>query len=124
MTPRKTSAAHAADAAADLAYAIGRYHDAMRVLSPALALRATAAEMVRGLLAAAADCDVPVEEVARSLAVALLGACRGVGAAVVVERLRSTADWLDAASTPAPVRVDAPADVPTALATVQARRVA
>ena len=119
----KTADAHAADAAADLAYAIGRYHDAMRVLSPALAMRATAAEMVRGLLAAAADCDVPAEEVARSLAVALLGACRGVGAAVVIERLRSTADWLDA-SIHAPVRVDAPADVPTALAAVRARRVA
>lgn len=120
---RKTADAHAADAAADLAYAIGRYHDKVRVLSPALALRATAAEMVRGLLAAAADCDVPAEEVARSLAVALLGACRGVGAAVVVERLRATADWLDA-STRAPVRVDAPADVPTALDTLRARRVA
>lgn len=92
MTPTD-HARHAADA---LASAAEQYHSAQRVLSPALALRATAAEMVRVL--ATVDPNATADEVARALAVALAGACRGLPTETIVSRLRATADWLEGAS--------------------------
>lgn len=118
----KTAAERAADAAATLAYSATRYHDAQRVMvSPAIALRATAAELVRVVVGLASDDGIPSDEVARSLAVALGGAMRGLPTAAIVARLRATADWLERQE---PIRVDTPEAVPAALATVQARRVA
>lgn len=92
MTPTD-HARHAADALADAAE---QYHDAQRVLSPAIALRATAAEMVRVL--ASVDPDATSDDVARALAVALAGACKGLPTETIVSRLRATADWLEGAS--------------------------
>lgn len=86
-------ARHAVDA---LANAAERCHSAQRVLSPALALRATAAEMVRIL--ATVDPDATPDDVARALAVALAGACKGLPTETIVSRLRATADWLEGAT--------------------------
>lgn len=94
MTPTD----HARHAAAALADAAEQYHGAQRVLSPALALRATAAEMVRVL--AAVDPDATADDVAHALAVALAGACKGLPTETVVARLRATADWLEGATVP------------------------
>lgn len=91
-----TPADHARRAADALADAAEQYHSAQRVLSPALALRATAAEMVRVL--AAVDPSATADDVARALAVALAGACRGLPTETIVDRLRATADWLEGAS--------------------------
>ena len=92
MTPTD----HARLAADALADAAALYHDAQRVLSPALALRATAAEMVR--LLATVDPDATPDDVARALAVALAGACKGLPTETIVARLRATADWLEGAT--------------------------
>lgn len=92
MTPAD-HARHAADALADAAE---QYHSAQRVLSPALALRATAAEMVRIL--ASVNPDATPDDVARALAVALAGACKGLPTETVASRLRATADWLEGAT--------------------------
>ena len=98
MTPTDHAAREAAARAADaLASATERYHSAMRVLSPALALRATAAEMVRLLSWVAAADGTHPDEVARALVVALAGACRGLPTETIVTRLRATADWLEGA---------------------------
>lgn len=94
-----TPADHARIAADALADAAEQYHSAQRVLSPALALRATAAEMVRVL--AAVDPDATADDVARALAVALGSALRDPNdplAKAVVARLRATADWLEGAT--------------------------
>lgn len=85
MTPRD----HALMAAAV------EYHDAQRGASPTLALRATAAEMVRLLVGLAADDGATPEEAARALAVAFAGACKGIPTAALVARLRATATWLE-----------------------------
>ena len=87
---------HARHAANALADAAEQYHSAQRVLSPALALRATAAEMVRVL--ASVDPDATPDDVARALAVALAGACKGLPTETIVSRLRATADWLEGAT--------------------------
>lgn len=95
MTPTD----HARFAAAALADAAEQYHGAQRVLSPALALRATAAEMVRVL--ATVDPDATPDEVARALAVALGSALRDPNdplTKATIARLRATADWLEDAS--------------------------
>lgn len=79
MSADKTAAERTADAAATLAYSAARYHDAQRVMvSPAIALRATAAELVRVVVGLASDDGIPADEVARSLAVALGGAMRAL----------------------------------------------
>lgn len=93
MTPRD-DAARAADA---LLLAVAAYHDAQRVMSPTLALRATAAEVVRAVSTVAAD--EPADDLARALALAFVGACRGLPVATVANRLRATADWLDRLAT-------------------------
>lgn len=94
MTPTD----HARLAADALADAAAHYHGTQRVLSPTLALRATAAEMVRLLSWLAAADGTHPDEVARALAVALAGACKGLPTETIVARLRATADWLEGAS--------------------------
>lgn len=109
-----------ADLAATLGYAAERYLDHQRTLtSPGVALRATAAELARVLVGLAESEGLGADEAARSLALALATAMRGQSTAGVVARLRATADWLEQRD---PVRVQTPADVPAALATVQQRR--
>ena len=99
MSPADHAAREAAARAADaLAKAAERYHSALRVLSPDLALRATAAEMVRLLVGLAAADSTHPDEVARALVVALAGACRGLPTETIVSRLRATADWLEGAT--------------------------
>lgn len=109
-----------ADLAATLAYAADLYLSHQRTLTPAgVALRATAAELARVLVGLAESEGLGADEAARSLALALATAMRGQSTAGVVARLRATADWLEQRD---PVRVQTPADVPAALATVQQRR--
>ena len=93
MTPRD----HAARAADALLLAVAAYYDAQRVLSPDTALRATAAEVVRCVATVAAD--EPRDDLARALAVAFAGACKGLPVDALVARLRATADWLDRTAT-------------------------